>query len=144
MVRWQIFGRAFLLQRLILWFYIRKQLHSFCLLGLVTIILKIFKLCLCSSKMNNLSSSLYLHLEPLLRAMWSWHSKGWTKQLSGLHSSPGSCSVLGMAATEPPESPLHKWHTSGLANTTMGTEVTQTLTLQTPYNYRPGRFSQTG
>lgn len=55
------------------------SIHFVCL-GLVTIILKIFKLCLCSSKMNNLLSPLYLHLETLLRAISSWHSKGRTKQ----------------------------------------------------------------
>lgn len=55
------------------------SVHFVCM-GLVTIMLKIFKLCLCSSKMNNLLSLLYLHLENLLRAISCWHSKCWTKQ----------------------------------------------------------------
>lgn len=62
--------------------------HFVCM-GLVTIMLEIFKLCLCSSKMNNLLSLLYLHLENLLRAISSWHSKCWTKQ-AGLR-----CKALG-------------------------------------------------
>lgn len=108
-----------------------------------TIILKIFKLCLCSSKMNNLSSSLYLHLELLLRAIWSWHSKGWTKLgLLAAEQSPNSCNILGLAATEPTVSLLQNWHPTGLADATMGTKVIGALTLQTPYNYKNSRFNK--
>lgn len=70
---------------LLLWDSFHNSIFSNCsvhfvCMGLVTIMLKIFKLCLCSSKMNNLLSLLYLHLENLLRAISFWHSKCWTKQ----------------------------------------------------------------
>lgn len=102
-----------------------------------TTILKIFKLCLRSSKMNNLSSSLYLHLELFLRAIWSWHSKGWTKLgLLAAEQSPNSCSILGLAATEPTVSLLQIWHPQGWLMPPWA------LTLQTPYNYKNSRFNK--
>lgn len=121
MTRWQVFERALLLQGFILWFYTQRQPHSFCLLGLVTIILKIFQLCLCSSKMNNLSSSLYLHLEP---------DSGLCG--AGTPKADQSCPCC------PGHAEPHCWHTSGLA-----LPPGALRSLRHPKNHRSGRFSQT-
>lgn len=70
--------------------------------------------------------------------------QAWTKPGSlAAEQSPDSCNVLGTAATEPTVSLLRNWHTTGLANATMGTEAIGALALLTPYNNKNGRFNQT-
>lgn len=110
--------------------------------------------------MNNLSRSLSLHLEPLLRATWSWRSQGWTKPalLAAEHSLNG-CSVLSPLCpcsttdtTRPPRpqkslrpsantSQLHNWQIE--PNLQSSTELHQQSRSRTPRRHRSSQSSGT-